>query len=446
MKITDWDTSILFTSTFEIPCSTFIIPLSIAVVFLVGSVARADDAEPDPPPKTYAVVGATVFPVAKPMVRRGTVVWRDGKVLACGSEIEVPEGAEVIAGDGLYVTPGFVAVTASSVGADRGRGRFRRRLDPYDLNLRIALAHGITTAQLIDTPPRGGFSQDAPILQGAKSAIIKLTYADLPSMFVREPALNYLALPFRQVELNAFLLRERFRRAEEHLKKVAEAEATKAKPPKMARDLGHYVEILKKERPTVVVTSNRSQVEEMLELKEQYGFDLVLYEPNDTWTMASKLAARDVPVLVKSRGPDFDFFFGGEVFDDGDMIPVRRPGAFASGGALVGILPYRRTVMLSGLAGRDLTVLPLEAAFAVRGGMSEDDALKAITLNPAKILRIDDRVGSLEKGKDADLLILSGHPLDYRAHVLKAIINGKVYYDRSKSRLFEQVPVPKRKL
>ena len=115
-------------------------------------------------------------------------------------------------------------------------------------------------------------------------------------------------------------------------------------------------------------------------------------------------------------------------------------------GALVGILPYRRTVMLSGLAGRDLTVLPLEAAFAVRGGMSEDDALKAITLNPAKILRIDDRVGSLEKGKDADLLILSGHPLDYRAHVLKAIINGKVYYDRSKSRLFEQVPVPKRKL
>jgi CheY-like chemotaxis protein len=83
----------------------------------------------------------------------------------------------------------------------------------------------------------------------------------------------------------------------------------------------------------------------------------------------------------------------------------------------------------------------IDAAFAVRGGMSNEEALKAITLNPARTLRVDDRLGSLEKGKDADLLILSGHPLDYRSFVLKAFINGKLYYDREKSRIYREIPL-----
>ena len=77
--------------------------------------------------------------------------------------------------------------------------------------------------------------------------------------------------------------------------------------------------------------------------------------------------------------------------------------------------------------------------------MNPEEALKAITLNPARILGVDDRLGSLEKGKDADLLILSGHPLDYRSFVLKAFINGKLYYDREKSRIFREVPLTRDK-
>ncbi|MEE3181193.1 MAG: amidohydrolase family protein, partial [Planctomycetota bacterium] len=131
----------------------------------------------------------------------------------------------------------------------------------------------------------------------------------------------------------------------------------------------------------------------------------------------------------------------GPVFEKGQMAPVRRPAAFARSGCMVAILPYRRGITLAGLAGRDLATLHVDAAFAIRGGMSNEEALKAITLNPARILRVDDRLGSLEKGKDADLLILSGHPLDYRSFVLKAYINGKLYYDRSKSRIFREIPM-----
>ena len=127
------------------------------------------------------------------------------------------------------------------------------------------------------------------------------------------------------------------------------------------------------------------------------------------------------------------------------MAPVRRPAAFAKAGVAVAVLPYKRGIDLGGLAGRDLSTLAMDAAFAVRGGMTEDEALKAITLTSAKVLGVDERVGSLEKGKDADVLILSGHPLDYRSFVLKAFINGKIYYERDKSRLYERVPLTREK-
>ncbi len=91
---------------------------------------------------------------------------------------------------------------------------------------------------------------------------------------------------------------------------------------------------------------------------------------------------------------------------------------------------------MGGLAGRDLTSLPLEAAFAVRGGADERTALQALTIMPATMMGLQDRIGSIEKGKDADLLILNGPPLDYRTYVEQAIVAGKVAYDRGQDRVF----------
>ncbi len=258
-------------------------------------------------------------------------------------------------------------------------------------------------------------------------------------MLIREPGLNYFAVPTRQVELNLFRMRESFRKASDHLKAVREAEAKKSQPPRAPPEIAQYVTILENQRPTVVAARTREQVLDILAVHEKYPFDLILSRPEQAASLARDLSARRIPVLLKARGADFDFDLTNPVQDEQGLIPIRIPAAFAAPGVHVTILPFRRGVSLDGLAGRDLTALPMEAAFAVRGGLDEDLAVQAITIEPARLLKIADRVGSLEKGKDADLLILTRHPLDFRSLVEKAYINGKLYYEREKSPLLRDV-------
>jgi len=427
-----------------------VLVLAVLAVFILTSdrALFAQDAKPTEKEKkseVTAIVGATVHPVTRGKIRRGTVIWKDGLLVDIGSELTVPEGATVIDGEGLYVCPGFVSVVSSGLGTEGSGGDLKSSLDPWGLNLRIALANGITTTQIYGSRFFGFFGGEAPLSAGANSAVIKLTYGELDSMFVREPAVYYFSLPSRNHSIEHYNLRDRFRRAKEYIQQRDEAVKKKAKPPRMARDLGTYVKILENKNPTIVTTRNREEVRRILDLSEEYKFDVVLNEPNDAWMMAREIAARGVPVLVKSRGADFNFAMDGKVLEEGDMSPVRRPAAFARAGVPVAILPYKRGISLSGLAGRDLSTLALDAAFAVRGGMTDDQALASITIEPARVLKVADRVGSLEKGKDADVLILSGPPLDYRSFVLKAYIGGKLYYDHSKSRIYRKVPLSKDK-
>jgi imidazolonepropionase-like amidohydrolase len=96
------------------------------------------------------------------------------------------------------------------------------------------------------------------------------------------------------------------------------------------------------------------------------------------------------------------------------------------------------------MIGNYLLTFPLAGSYAIRGGLEEKEALKAITLRPAELLGISHRLGSLEEGKDADIIILDGNPFDYRNYIEYTIINGRILYDKNKSPLFKKIPKPKR--
>lgn len=388
----------------------------------------------------YAIVDGTILPVSRPPIHRGVLLFQDGKILAIGSEIPIPKDAIVYSAEDSYVSPGLVALRATVDNAKHAFGNFEDNLDPYDQDIHIALASGITTLHVM-----GGFRFHSIFhsmnrsVSGRPTAVIKATFRELDGMLVKEPA--SLSITVERSMRDIFDLREKFERASRYLRDLEVATREKKKAPKMPRGLGLYVDVLKNDLPTICTVNDLESIRTLLELRKDYPFQLVLSGTGEGWKMARELASFDVPVILKTRGPDFFFNLDAPLFEDGDMIPIRRPSTYASSGVRVALLPYRSGISLDGIAGRDLTSLAFEAAFAVRGGLAEDLAFRAITLEPARLLKIDDRVGSLEKGKDADILIWSGHPLHYRSFVKKAWVDGKLYYEKEKSPLFREIPL-----
>lgn len=404
-----------------------------------SSGSRAPAAEGKKPAgPLQAIVGGYVFPVSGPPILRGTVLFRDGKIVDVGPELPVPEGAVLHRAEGKFVTPGFVAVEAARVGVSGSQGNIRDNLDPYQRDLKIALAAGITTAHVVEAGFGSIFGGESPVPGAGGTALVKMTAGDLESMLLKEPGAIYLSL--RRTPLGVFQFRESFRKAAVHLRRTAEAEKAKSKPPDISPEIERYVKILRNEVPAIIAADSLDEIQTILSIRREHPFDLVLRGSDDGWKIGPDLAREGASVLVKARGRDFSFDFSSPAVPEDGMIPISRPAAFARAGVPVAILPYRRGVSIDGIAGRDLTALPFDAAYAVRGGMDEGAALRAITLEPARILRVADRVGSLEKGKDADILILSRHPLDARSSVEMVFIDGKIYYERSKSPLFRDIP------
>lgn len=503
---------------------------------------------------TLAIVGGDVLTVTRGTVRRGTVLVRDGKIVAVGHDVQVPAGATVIDAAGRYVTPGFVAVEMSRVGlgmtgASSGT-KVADALDPFDQSMKFALGAGITTgatqvgggsssgfrfnapdgaevdlgiddllalhgAGLLDdatllhlvehaeavghahlpgeepglvslgdprffsaadrfnscghcsstlihaTPStrlgrdrdRAGYphpwpeeppappeplappSPDRP--RPASYAVLKLTYGDLDGMLVDEQPFYSLPASSLDRPFDLWSWRENVRKARRYVEDLARHEAAvkagnkDSKAPEKSVD-DALIRLVKREIPLRTTASSTDEIRDMIALARELDYRLVLDRAHEGWLVADELASGGVAVVLTPRDKrDAD-----RTRPDSSGTSIEAPGIFRAAGVEFAVAPLSPSISLDGLPGRDLTSLPLEAAFAVRGGADEATALAAITIVPARILGLDDRIGSIETGKDADLLILDGPPLDYRTYVEVAVVAGKVRYERSKDRIY----------
>ncbi|HMP78860.1 MAG TPA: amidohydrolase family protein [Pirellulaceae bacterium] len=480
--------------------SVSVFAFSIVMLFQVGSQAQEPaaaekpvDAKATTKKPVTAIVGADIHTVTRGVIRNGTILIRDGKIAEVGQRLDIPADAERIDARGKVVVPGFIAMNMSGLGlqargADRNE-RFADALNPFDSNMKFALGVGITTGCIqIQTGGgggrRGGRAPDSrfvgidpdeeqllsqgsaaeldygeslptcpccgltylplepidespqPAPQPRRQAVVKMSWGSLDGMLAKETVFYDATGGALNGPLAQYQFRQQVARAREYLKALAEHEANvragqRNQPPRnpVTEDM---LRLVKREIPLRVSAESVTQIREMIALVRELDLRLVLDRATEAWLVADEISAAGVPLVITprlQRSPRF----GAE---DQSGSFVEMPRILEQAGVPFAVSALADSISLNGIAGRDLSSLPLEAMFAVRGGASEAKALEALTIVPARMLGMEDRLGSIEVGKDADLLILDGQPLDYRVYVEVAFVNGRRVYDRFEDRVY----------
>jgi imidazolonepropionase-like amidohydrolase len=422
-------------------CVCFLLSLGLLTA------SAADPPAADEPPVLFQ--GARILTAAGDPIENGILIVHKGKISAVGPadrvRLNLPSDAKVHDLAGKTIIPGLVdthshigiyprpAVPAHQDGNEM-TGPVQpglRALDaifPDDPGIRMATAGGVTTAnimpgsgnaiggQTLYVKLRGHTVEamriaDAPVLGG-----LKMANGENPKNYGRRNQ-----APGTRMKVAA-LQREQFARARDYQKQwdayhQAVAAGKKATPPDTDLSLEPLVEVLQRKRTVHFHTHRADDLMTALRIAEEFGFEIVLQHATEGYRIATELARRQVPVsltLVDSPGGKLEVV----------GLLEENAAILDKAGVLVAIntddfITESRFFLRTG-------------AIAVRGGMSEAAALKAMTINPARMLHLDKRLGSLERGKDADFVVLSGPPFSVYTQVLETYIDGVKVFDRSR--------------
>jgi imidazolonepropionase-like amidohydrolase len=280
---------------------------------------------------------------------------------------------------------------------------------------------------------------------GGQGAVVKTWGDDFDSMIIREPAAMDMTIgetakregqnPTTRMGIAA-LVRKTLVDAQafsaevdEYERKVAEGDEDASAP---TRDLGKEAlrGLLKKEFPARIEVDFLDDIRMALRLADEFDFDLILDSGLGAYKIKDELAERGIPVILGP--PTHPFITGGEVSLNADLYNLMseyNAAMLTDAGIKVAIGSFGFGFGSFGGATQGRWLL-IEAAYATGYGLSDEDALKAVTINAAEILGVADRIGSLEAGKDADVLVLDGYPLHVKTWVEKVFINGELIHDR----------------
>lgn len=366
----------------------------------------------------FACVGGDVVTGLGGILREATVLSRNGRIVEVGHEIDVPEGATVLDATGLRVYPGMVAF--ATTGLVGGSSDFADTVDPFGTSMVLALAGGLTTVGQSDTALK--------LKRGEiEGVVLRSDYLSSQSYTLRNPGgRRGLDEKFEA----AARYQRRYRQWEEKKKEDKDAK----EPSKKGVD-STVLDILRGTRLAKFVASDREDLLEIARLAQRYGFRPVIEGCREGWTVADELGrAGAFAVLTARDRRDKDESL---VRDGGSSI--ENAAILHRSGVQVAIVSPEGGVNLGGIVGRDVLHLPIEAGFAVRGGLSEQAALESVTIVPARILGVDHRVGTIEKGKDCDLIVTDGDLLHYETFVQYAVVEGKQVYDKQEELFFAHI-------
>jgi len=373
----------------------------------------------------FALTGGLVHTVTDGDIYDATILTKNGKIIQIGGSVKVPDEAEVLDVSGYHVYPGLIAAESAGL---IGRGDPEDTTDVFSLQMTIGLAGGITTAVSGNTAG-------------------KLTYGTLEDFVVNRDLFYTLRYDTADPD-GRYKLRRKFDKVRQYLRDLETHAEKKKKDPEaeepdkewLKGDYEKIYKLLKGETTAAASADTTHEIIQYCELAEEYDFEIVLRGVMEGWTQPTRLARAGASAILAVRPPMFTTDMGrDEQLNRPTGRSIENASILYDHGVTFAIVPATTTISLWGLAGRDLLHLNMEAAFAVRGGLPEDAALRAITIDAAKVLGVDHRVGSIEVGKDADFVVTDGDILHYMTHARWTIVNGRIAYDKMKETLFDHI-------
>jgi len=388
-------------------------------------------AEEVPKQETILIKNATVWTNEKDGKLEGTdVLVTGGKISKIGKNLTAAAGVKVIDGTGKHLTPGVIDehshIAAGSIneGAQSvtSEVRIADNLNPEDINIYRQLSGGVTSSHILHGSANtiGGQTQLIKLRWGANDEELKFKGADpfikfaLGENVKRSSSQNNNRFPDTRMGVEQ-VLTDAFQRAKDY------ESALKAKKPGVRRDLelDALVEIMNKKRFITCHSYIQSEITAAMRVAERYGF------PINTFTHI--LEGYKVADKMKAHGVN------ASTFSDWWQYKME----------VVDAIPYNAAIMQR--VGLNVAINSDDAEMARRlnqeagkivkyGGVTEEEALKMVTLNPAKMLHVDDKVGSIKVGKDADLVLWSNNPLSIYAVAEKTIVDGTVFFDRDRDK------------
>jgi imidazolonepropionase-like amidohydrolase len=388
--------------------------------------------------ESVAIVGGRVVPIVGEPVDSGTVLVTDGRIAAVGgADVAVPDGARVIDAAGSWVLPGFIEAHGHVGVHEEGEGwagsdtneltepvtaqvRVIDAINPADLGFRDAITGGVLAVNV--NPGSGN-----PI--GGQTAALKCWGRTVEEMLLRAPSGMKSALGENPKRVygeqhktpstrlgTAAVIRGALVDAANYLQRI-DAEQRKAADERKPVDRDLKLEalglVLRREIPWRQHCHRADDIATAIRLADEFGYDLVIDHGTEAHLLADIIAARGIPVII------------GPLLTSRSKVELRNrsmanPGRLARAGVTIAITTDHPVVPIHYLA--------YEAGLSVKEGLDHDAALRALTINPARIAGVEHRLGSIEAGKDADLVIWSGDPLDLLSRVEHALIGGTEVY------------------
>ncbi len=387
-----------------------------------------------------AIVGGRVVPITGPEIERGTVLIENGRISAVGESVAVPDGAQVVDAAGAWVLPGFIDAHAHVGVSEEAEGwagqdtnemtepvtaqvRAIDAINPADLGFRDAISGGVLAVNV--NPGSGN-----PI--GGQTVALKCWGRTVDQMALRQPSGMKSALGENPKRVygeqkktpstrlgTAAVIRGALVAAANYLERIdAEQRKPEADRKPVERDLKLEALglVLRKQIPWRQHCHRADDIATAIRIADEFGYDLVIDHGTEAHLLADLIAARGTPVII------------GPLFTSRSKVELRNrslanPGRLARAGVTIAITTDHPVVPIN--------FLVHQASLAVKDGLDRENALRALTINPARIAGIDDRLGSIEPGKDADLVIWSGDPLDVLSRAVRVFVDGAEIYSYS---------------